>query len=457
LNLDDGVANWLNQATTAYPVSKFMLMFPRTGSNYVRNALSWTPLSAVPGINKYSKTLWARTDDEIARALAEHGIDMASTPNARELFKNLKAEYTGRLAFSGLLTKGLWDYAMAGHIRGNGHYNKSRRNKERDQLGYQPKTINLGGRWVSYKGIVGVDPILSILGDMAYYARDLDQPFMEDKMAKIMWTISATFLNETPLTSLEPLVAAANGDLTGWTRLVANAARAFIPQSGALGVTSNAITSTQKDIESSIPKYVQNKIPIASSFLPEQIDIWTGTPLNDIDNPVLRILNSLSPIKISGTQEPWRMWLLTTGWDGLGRLKKDSTGSYEYTEREREQIYKYIGEQQLYKKLIPLMKNKKYKKHIGLLRSHRATGGDLDNELIKLKTQKLPLFREIDKIIKDAQIIAERRLLEERDDIRNTILEQRKADQRMKQGDVQGASDIQKKELETRKLLQMAK
>ena len=215
--------------------------------------------------------------------------------------------------------------------------------------------------------------------------------------------------------------------------------------------------ATQKDIESSIPKYVQNKIPIASSFLPEQIDIWTGTPLNDIDNPVLRILNSINPIKVSGTTEPWRMWLLTTGWDGLGRLKKDSTGSYEYTEREREQIYKYIGEQQLYKKLIPLMKNKKYKKQVGLLRSHRATGGDLDNEMIKLKTQKLPLFREIDKIIKDAQIIAERRLLEERDDIRNTILQQRKVDQRMKQGDVQGASDIQKKELETRKLLQMAK
>jgi len=457
LNLDDGIANWLNQATTAYPVSKFMLMFPRTGSNYVRNALSWTPISVIPGINKYSKTIWARTDDEIARALAEHGIDMASTPNARELFKNLRAEYTGRLAFSGLLTKGLWDYAMAGNIRGNGHYNKSRRNKERDQLGYTPKTINLGGKWVSYKGIVGVDPILSILGDMAYYARDLDQPFMEDKMAKIMWTLSATFLNETPLTSIEPLVAAANGDLTGWTRLVANAARAFIPQSGALGVTSNAITSTQKDIEDSIPKYVQNKIPIASSFLPDQLDIWTGKALNDIDNPFLRILNSLSPIKISGTSEPWRKWLLTTGWDGLGRLKKDSTGSYEYQPEEREQIYKYIGEQQLYKKLIPLMNNKEYKKQIGLLRSHRVNGGDLDNEMIKLKTERLPLFREIDKILKDAQIIAEKRYLEEKEVIKNTILMQRKADKAMTQGDVQGASDIQKKELETRKLLQMAK
>merc|ERR1712072_330648 len=242
LNLDDGVANWINQGTTAYPISKFLLMFPRTGSNYARNALSWTPLTLIPGINKYSKTLYARTDAQIAAALAEHGIDMATTPNARQIFKNLRAEYTGRLAFSGLLTKSLWDYSMAGNIRGNGHYNKSRRAKERDQLGYTPKTINIGGKWVSYKGIVGVDPILSILGDMAYYARDLDQPFMEEAHAKIMWTLSATFLSETPLTSIEPLVAAANGDLTGWTRLAANAARAMIPQSGALGVTSNAIT-----------------------------------------------------------------------------------------------------------------------------------------------------------------------------------------------------------------------
>ena len=454
LNLDDGVSNWINQATTAYPISKFMLMFPRTGSNYVRNAISWTPLAAIPGMNKYSKTIWARTDDDIARALAEHGIDMATTPNAKQLFRNLRAEYTGRLAFSGLLTKTMWDYAMAGNIRGNGHYNKSRRQKERDDLGFKEKTINIGGKWVSYKGIPGVDPILSILGDMAYYARDLDQPFMEDIHAKVMWSIAATFLSETPLHSIEPLVAASNGDMTGWTRLTANAARAMIPQSGALGVVSNAITSTQKDIEASIPKYVANKLPIASSFLPEQIDIWTGTPLNDIQNPFLRILNSLSPIKISGTEEPWRKWLLTTGWDGLSRLKKDSSGSYEYTETEREFIYKEIGKMQLYKKLIPLMNNPEYKKQIGLLRAHRVQGGDLIGDgLVRLKTQKLPLFKKIDNIIKEAQLIAERKLLESREDIQNTITTQQKVDKALEQGDVQKASDLQK----TRNLLQMAK
>jgi len=455
LNLDDGLSTWINKGTTAYPITKFLFMFPRTGSNVVKNALSWTPISAIPGINKYSKTLWARTDDEIARALAEHGIDMATTPNARTLFENLRAEYTGRIAFSSILTKVMWDYAMAGNIRGNGHYNASRRTKERDQLGYEPKTIKCGNKWCSFKGIIGVDPILTILGDLAYYARDLDQALLEDWQAKLMWTIAATFLNETPLQGLEPLVAAANGDMSGWARLTANSARAMIPMSGALGVLSNAITSTQKDIQADVVRYVQNKTPIASSFLPEQKDFWTGEPLNDIDNPFLRILNALSPIKISGTEEPWRKWLLTTGWDGLGRLKQHSDGSRDYTPEEREEIYGYIGEMQLYKKLLPLMRNKEYQKQIGQLRYHRAHGDDTAQDAVELKSRLLPLFREIDKIVRVAQKEAEMMFMRNNPGFRKATLSQQEADKQMKQGNVQGAIQTQKKAQETRQLLEM--
>ena len=135
----------------------------------------------------------------------------------------------------------------------------------------------------------------------------------------------------------------------------------------------------------------------------------------------------------------------------------DSTGSYEYSEVEREKIYKYIGEMQLYKKLIPLMNNKKYKKQIGLLRDHRAKGSDLDNELIKLKTQRLPVFKKIDEIIRTAQMLAEKRLLKERADLRNTIKSQQIVNQQLDVGDVQGAANVQKKELETRQLLNMRK
>ena len=463
LNLDDGLATWINKATTAYPISKHLFMFPRTGSNSVKTALSWTPISAIPGINKYAKTIWARTDDDIAAALAEHGIDMAAEPNAKVLFQNLRAEYTGRMAFSALLTKGLWDYAMAGNIRGNGHYNAARRKKERDQLGYEPKTINIGGKWVSFKGLIGVDQVLSILGDLAYYAGDIDQAFMEDWHAKVMWTIAATFLNETPLQGLEPLVAAASGDTSGWSRLTANAVRSWIPISGAAGVLSNAITSSQKDIQGEVHEYLMNRLPGLSSMLPEQIDIWTGEPLNDVSNPFLRALNAVSPIKVSGTREPWRVWLEESGWNGMGRLKMNSSGSYTYGPSERERIYKYMGEQQMYKQLLPLMKNKKYKTEVGWLRAHRATGDDLRNDRINLDTQHLPVIKEINRIVKNAQKKAELRLQQEAKvdaslrGMQNSAWYQQMVDQRMKVGDVPGARDLQKKELETRNLLQMAK
>jgi len=457
LNLDDGLANWINQGTTAYPATKFMLMFPRTSSNYIKNSLSWTPISLIPGINKYSKTIYAQTDDDIAEALLEHGIDMATTPNAEAIFKNLRAEYTGRLMFSGLLSATLFNYAMSGNIRGNGHYNAARRSKERDQFGYEPKTINLGGKWVSYKGIIGVEQVLSIIGDMAYYAKDLDESILSNWHGKLAWTISASFLNETPLQGLEPLIAASNGDLSGWNRLIANSLRSMMPLSGAAGVLSNAITSSQKDLQGEIHEYLMNRTPLLSSNLPEQIDIWTGKPLNDIDNPFLKILNALSPIQVSGTSEPWRVWLLETGWDGISRLKKDSTGSYEYSPEERELINKYIGEQQMYKQLERLMKSKRYKKELEWLKVHRKSNADLDNDKIQLQKDKLPIYKEIDNIVRQAQIIAERRLIESRPDIANIILMQQATNQLMNQGDVPGAAKLQKKELETRQLLQMSK
>ena len=75
LNLDDGVASYLTELLQHILYSKELLAFPRTASNYVKAALSWTPISLIPGINKYSKTIYAKSADDIAAALMEHGID----------------------------------------------------------------------------------------------------------------------------------------------------------------------------------------------------------------------------------------------------------------------------------------------------------------------------------------------------------------------------------------------
>ena len=317
LNIDDGLSGYLTDATTAYPILKEVMAFPRTASNYMKAGASYTPVSLIPGISKYSKTIYARTSDDIAEALMEHGIDMTKTPNAQVIFENLRAEYIGRMAFSGLLVGTLYQYAMGGNIRGNGHYNASRRNKERTEMGYEPKTIKIGNNWYSFKGLIGLEHMLTIIGDLAYYAGDMDEHMMENWQSKLTWTVGATFLNESPIFGLEKIFDMLNGNERAASQFLGGAAASMVPNSGGLGVIANAIDSAQKDIEGDIGSFFKNRFPGLKGTLPNQIDIWTGTPVNDIDNPILRALNALSPIQVSGTDEPWRVWLRSIGYNCL--------------------------------------------------------------------------------------------------------------------------------------------
>ena len=71
---DDAVSAYINKATNAFPLLRFAFMFPRTESNSIKNALSWLPISAIPGSNKFAKTIYARTEAEIAEALADGAV-----------------------------------------------------------------------------------------------------------------------------------------------------------------------------------------------------------------------------------------------------------------------------------------------------------------------------------------------------------------------------------------------
>ena len=288
---------------------------------------------------------------------------------------------------------------------------------------------------------------------MAYYSSDLNEPLLKNWHSKLTWTLASSFLNETPLQGFEPLIAATNGDLTGWNRLIANTTRSMLPLSGGAGVLANAIDSAQKDLEGEVTEYIKNRLPFFKNSLPDQIDIWTGKPINDIDNPVLRMLNAINPQKISGTAEPWRQWLMEIEYDGLSRLNRDSTGSYEYTTAEREYINKAIGEMEPYKEIERIMKSNKYKTELKWLKHHRTTNVDLKNDKLLLKKKMLPVYQEINYILRSYQKLAEQKLLNERPDIVETIHSQQRINSLMKQGDVPGAGAIQKKDLEKQKLL----
>ena len=380
-------------------------MFPRTGINMAKLAMSYTPLAAIPGLNKYSKILYAGDDMvKIKAALKDHGIkDFDKTPNAMAIYKNLQKEYQGRLMLSSTTATLGFTYAMNGGIRGNGPVSGSDRRKLQD-MGWKPKTIKIGNNWVSYEGIPMLDTILTVMGDAAYYHNDLGSSMTQSIVDKLAWTICATYVNNTPLYGMEPLQKAFAGDESAFQRITANMIRGAIPLSGALGVVSNAITSSQKDIYKDMMGYVTNRVPIASSFLPERIDYWTGGEINEIDNPLLRTLNAFSPIKVSQGEEPWRKWLLDIGFNGISILSKTYNGDREYTAEEREIIGRLIGEQQLYRQVQRVMKSGRYNKEIEQLKLYRR-GKTYDE--VRQYAQRLPVHQHLNKIIKSAQQRAE--------------------------------------------------
>jgi len=451
LNLPDALSDQINQIVTRYPFLKTVTAFPRTLSNDFKYALSWTGASLIPGLTKYGDVIWARTPDEISKAMLRHGIDMKTTPNAQTIFENLRTEYKGRLAFSSMLVGSLWSYAMGGNVTGNGSNDAAQRRVDRDQFGFKEKMIKfpVPGKdndiWISYKGIPMLESTLSILGDLAYYARDLDSSIVEDALHKLSWTISATFLQDSVFTGLEPFVAAINNDYTWFSRHIANTTRMFLPMSGAAGVISKGIDSAQKDIHDNIIHYLQNRTPFLSKGLPKQVDIYTGKYVNDIDNPVLRFLNSVSVIQVSGTNEPWRVRLREIGYNGAKILKKDSSGTYEYTASEREYINRLVGEQEPWRKIEKILNNPKNQEDIGKLRALRSSGDENAYERVVLSARSLRVIDEINKVMRDAQKIAELQMLQERPDIYQTINDQKMINKYIEQGQIEQATDVANK------------
>ena len=213
-----------------------------------------------------------------------------------------------------------------------------------------------------------------------------------------------------------------------------------------MGVAAKAISSSQKDIYNDMMKYVQNRVPVANTMLPEQIDFWTGKPLNDIDNPALRILNAGSPIKVSDGQEDWRKWLYESGWDGMSMLRyATGGGNYEYTPEQRELIYRFIAEDNLAEiiKGPKFMGNKAFAEIIGKVRAAKMSGKKLkeDGSPFEYKIELTPVHSAINKLLNEAKARAERRLTTDPKykNIAESILIQKRIDKYMKQGRIDEA------------------
>ena len=410
LNLDDGFSKAINPFLNKFPPLKTLMMFPRTSMNQIKLALSYTPLSAIPGIGKYGDLLMAGDDlVKIKEVMKSHGIkNWDETPNAMAIYRNLRDEYEGRLMMGAGTTALSWMYAMSGGIRGNGpvDHNELIKLKKR---GWKPNTVKVGNSWVSYKGVPIIEQFFNLMGDMAYYQTALGANMTQNFIDKAMWTLTSTYLNQTPLAGIEPILAMTRGDEGAMKRYLAQNVRAASFQSGAHGVIAKAITNAQKEIYNDFWGYVRNNT-VFKDMSYSKIDHWTGEEIDEIDNPILRGINAISPIKVHGGNEPWRLWLLNSGFNDLAEIKTDRFGN-EYEPEARELIGKFMGDAQMWKKIDKWKDNPIYNEQLDKLRKYINSGAS--EEEVGMFRNELPIYKKIKKLLDTEKKNAEKRIADD--------------------------------------------
>ena len=443
LNLDHPMAEAVTQATTAVPALHGMFMFPKTSINWMNKHSSYIPFNRLPFLkNKYSKILTAGSNrTKIRAALAEHGIDLDTDKHAMNSYRFLKEEYEARLEFSGLLTGSLLGYALAGNIRGGGHHNNAKRRANRDDFNYREKTIKLGDKWVSFKGIAGLDPILTLLGDIGFYHNDLSQPMLEDYGRKIQWILSANFFNESHLAGLEPLVGLTQGDGgAAIKRHIAGEARTMIPISGLLGVATNLIDDTFKDVHDDFWGYIKNRLPGLKNTLPTHIDITNGKPLSlASDNPWIRSMNSVSPINMYDDTTPWGKKLMRLGYTFKDQFKKDSSGN-DYSKQEIEQVKQLVGKQQIWKELEKVVNSKDFDEAMSEIQQMIRSGQSWQE--VEVSTKGMNIFTKLNAITNRAKQKAEREMRKTNPALKERARDQRKIDSKVKQMNIKEATQL---------------
>jgi len=449
LNLDNELVNKFQGWMDHVPASKALFMFMRTGLNAVELTFSYTPVSNLPiGITKAQRLFKARTNDEILEVLAEHGIDKMD-PLA---LKALRSEHIGRQIMGAGLITGTGLMALNGQLTGNGPQDAAERRRMKE-MGWKPLSIRnpFTGQWHSYKGFEPFQAIMGLTADMVYHANRVDQAVLEDGFAKLSQAIQLNVTNSTFMSGLEPLVALQAGDESAWARFTANNVDSLIPFSGARGLLSKIITPQLKDVENEWLYQLANRNKYLfnhNAILKDAVDVYTGEPIRYFE-PLTAAANALLPaFKSNGGMEPWRQWLLNTGWDGLQIMQTNPLSGEPVDPATQQWLNNWIGTKYPLVKRIEEMMNHPKQYWDKQIESYKKGRGNQEQKDFPIK--QLVVHRHLDLLHRRARAAAWKAYAKEQEGKADLLQGGYKTEikERLRRGDVKGAKIKQQQYLD---------
>ena len=439
LNLDHEWADVITKATNKVPAAFGLAMFPRTTINDTIRKTSYIPFLEKfgPNFNRYTKVLTAGDDlDKIKEALRLHGIediDEFGRTDALNFYKYLKEDYQARHTFTEMLAGYLFSSAAGGFIvdkinpdseisgiEATGLGQKSHKKRKNDLLNYniRQKSVTIPGTnvRVPYKGLEGIDPILSFYANLSDARRTLDDTTIGHLFGQSIWVLANEWLGDNVgAGGIEPLVSLISGEPTGFNRWVANEVRSVaIP--GAATLIANGTDGGFKDLNNELTKMLMSKVPVLKSKVPSYQSIFKPDEkaAGHISNPVGRWAEALVGIGIH-TTDGWTDELYDIGWSPNTVLETISAstadlgsgGTITLTVPERQWISQFIRENTNFSEEVKkIMSSKTWKDQVQQFRNRRVrTRGVTDRK------EDLPLYTELNDELTRVKKLAVKALL----------------------------------------------
>ena len=288
---------------------------------------------------------------------------------------------------------------------------------------------------------------MGLTADVIYQANRVDQSVTEDFLRKIGHSISMNITNETFISGFEPLAGLISRDPSAWTRFWAQQTDMLIPYRGVRSVLNNVVAGQLRDVDNDFGAYMKNAnrfLFAGDEDLPKMLDIYTGEPVRHY-NHLINAANAFLPMfKSNGGMEPWRQWLLSTGWDGLQKIRTNPDTTLPLDAKDRQFVNNWIAKNSnLSLQIQQLMTeddgywNKQLKEYVQLR-------GLRDQKDYPIK--KTLLYKRLDQIHDRAFRGAMDALNAYKDENYSTIgREIKNRNRELGRGDLQGAAKTQKK------------
>lgn len=244
------------EITVLNPI-KFVIPFVQTPGNVIKQGLEATPAGLVP-IRR------GATKREIARG-------------------------QGRAALGSTLLLPATFMAAEGNLSGSGPEDPEIR-AELYRTGWQPNSVKIGDKWVSYQSLQPIALPLSLIANaFESYTYNGKKPDVGDILARV----GNSLLDQSFLTGISSLQKALEDPDRFGSAFIRNLGTSFVPGSSALGQTARAVDTTVR-LPETFGQSIQAMIPGQSQKL---------APLTDVlGNPAKRpggFFNQFNPFKAS--------------------------------------------------------------------------------------------------------------------------------------------------------------